>query len=159
MQRRARRFFHLEQYKASTWRSILSNRVLQQQRRGTRAGRVPREIPKAWRTAAVRVPNLLPHTHRPSKDGRGGERRAVAGSRRAYRAVPNALYEGAHEEVLDLVNAKPAVSPRMVTGSVKLKNEQQSKHQATFRFEGLRRIPSSASRAAMRSSDRVSRVP
>lgn len=95
-----------------------SNRVLQQQRRRTRTRRVPRQISKAWRPAAVGIPNLLPNAHRGRDARRSGKRGAVAGTGRSSRAIADALYEGAHEEMLDLIDAKPAVSPRMVARSV-----------------------------------------
>src|SRR5690349_1495866 len=45
-----------------------------------------------------------------------------------HRAVCDALNECPHKEVLDLVSAKPAIAPRMVTGSVELKHEEETEH-------------------------------
>jgi hypothetical protein len=39
--------------------------------------------------------------------------------------------------MLDLIDAKPAVSPRVVTGTVQLKDEQESKHSSNVACRGL----------------------
>jgi hypothetical protein len=45
-------------------------------------------------------------------------------ARRPRRAVSDALHKRAHEEVLDLISAKPAITPGVVTGSMQLQDEQ-----------------------------------
>lgn len=100
--------------------------MLQQDGCCARARRVPRQISQAWRAATVGVPNLFPNAHRGGDPGRSRERCAVAGTSCARSAVTHALYEGAHEEMLDLVYAKPTVSPGMVTRSMQLEDEEES---------------------------------
>src|SRR6185437_1410380 len=80
---------------------------------GRRAGgarQIPREIAHAEPFAAVRVFDLLPHSHGNGHDARDLQRPAMRHVRGAQGAVARRLDQRRYEEVLELVGTEPSVA-------------------------------------------------
>src|SRR5512146_3116806 len=100
-------------------------------RRAGGASQIPREVAHAEALAALRVFDLLAHSHSNGHDARNLQRLEMRHARGAQRAVARCLDQRRDEEVFELVGTEPPVAALVwsaVQSAVQREHEYERVH-------------------------------